>query len=187
MTPIEIVAQAVGIVAMAFNILSYQGKRQSTVIALQLIGGILFAVNFLMLDALVGGVLNIIAAIRGVIFIFKDKLKAYRLSWFVGFIIVYFAVYVLNFTVFGKSPTAINLLMEILPVIGMIALNVGFRMKNASDVRKCGLVSSPAWLIYNIAASSWGAIVCEVLTLISILVGMLRHDKTEKSEQKQGK
>ncbi len=31
MQPIEIVAQAVGIVAMAFNIVSYQCKKQSTV------------------------------------------------------------------------------------------------------------------------------------------------------------
>ena len=40
----EIIAQGIGILAMAFNILSYQGKKQQTVIALQLIGGALFAV-----------------------------------------------------------------------------------------------------------------------------------------------
>ena len=51
MQPIEIVAQAVGIVAMAFNILSYQCKKQSTVIALQLFGGALFAANYLLLGA----------------------------------------------------------------------------------------------------------------------------------------
>ncbi len=177
MTPIEIVAQTIGIIAMVFNILSYQGKKQSTVIALQLVGGTLFAVNYLMLGALVGGLLNIIAAIRAVVFLFKDRLKADSRPWLVGFVTVYLGVYILNFTVFGRQPTAFNLIIEILPVIGMIVLNVGFRLKNASDVRKCGLVSSPAWLIYNIAAGSWGAILCETLTLISIFVGMYRHDK----------
>ena len=54
MEPIEIVAQIIGIAAMAFNIISYQGKKQSTVIALQLVGGALFAINFLMLGAVVG-------------------------------------------------------------------------------------------------------------------------------------
>lgn len=177
MEPFEIIAQAIGIAAMIFNIISYQGKKQSTVIALQLVGGALFAINFLMLGAVVGGLLNIIAVIRAIIFLFKDKLKADRLPWFICFIIIYVGIYILNFTVFEKEPTAFNLIIEVLPVVGMIALNVGFRLKNASDVRKCGLVSSPAWLIYNLVAGAWGAIICETVTLISIFVGMFRHDR----------
>ena len=177
MKPIEIIAQAIGIVAMVFNILSYQSKRQKWIIGLQLCGGALFAVNFLMLGATVGGILNILATVRAVVFLFKEKLKADRMGWLVGFVSVYVAVYVLNFTLFGKEPTAYNLIIEILPVIGMTALNIGFRLKDAAGVRRCGLVSSPSWLIYNIASGSWGAIACEVLTLVSIVVGMLRHDK----------
>ena len=178
MKPIEIIAQGIGILAMLFNILSYQGKSQKKVIALQLCGGALFAVNFLMLGAAVGGILNILATIRAVVFLFKEKLKADRLAWFVAFVSLYIAVYILNFTVFGKEPTLFNLIIEILPIVGMTALNIGFRLKSAADVRRCGMVSSPAWLIYNIAVGSWGAIICESLTLISIFIGMLRHDKT---------
>ncbi len=173
----QIIAQAIGILAMAFNILSYQGKKQKTVIALQLCGAGLFSVNYLMLGATVGGILNIIGTIRALVFLFKDKLKTDRLPWLIGFILSYIAVYVLNFTVFDKEITAYNLIIELLPVVGMVALNIGFRLKNAADIRKCGLVSSPAWLIYNITVGSWGAIICEMLTLISIFVGMFRHDK----------
>ncbi len=177
MTPIEIIAQIIGIFAMMFNILSYQGKQQRTVITLQLFGSLLFSVNFLMLGATVGGILNILSAVRAVVFIFKDKFKAERISWLIAFAASYILIYVLNFTVFGKEPTAFNLLIEILPVIGMLALNIGFRLKKSSSIRKFGLISSPAWLIYNIAAGSWGAIICELITLISIFVGMFRHDK----------
>lgn len=182
MKPIEIIAQIIGIMAMLFNILSYQGKKQSTVICLQLIGGLLFALNFFMLGATIGAILNVVAVLRAIIFLFKDKLKAEKLLWFLGFIAVYIAVYVLNFTVLGKEPTAFNLLIELLPVIGMIALNVGFRLKKASSIRKCGLVSSPAWLIYNIAVWSLGAIICEAVTLVSIFIGILRHDVKHKKD-----
>ena len=177
MKPIEIIAQCIGIVAMMFNILSYQGKKQKTVIALQLCGGALFAVNYLLLGAAVGGILNILATLRAIVFLFKKQLKADKLPWLFVFVASYIAVYVLNFTVFGKEVTFYNLAIEILPVIGMVALNIGFRLKNASDVRKCGLVSSPAWLIYNITVGSWGAIICEILTLGSIVIGIFRHDK----------
>ena len=176
----EIIAQAIGIIAMAFNILSYQGKKQSTVILLQLFGGTFFAINYLMLGATVGCVLNIIGAVRAIVFLFKDRLKTDRLPWLIAFIASYIGVYVLNFTVFGKAVTTYNLIIEVLPVIGMVALNIGYRMKNASDVRKFGLISSPAWLTYNIVVGSWGAILCEIFTLISILIGMFRHDKVKK-------
>ena len=177
MEPIEIIAQAIGIVAMVFNILSYQGKKQKTVITLQLFGGLLFAVNFWMIGAKVGGILNVIAVIRALIFLFKDKLKADSVFWLIGFILSYIVVYILTFTIFGTELTPWTLIRELLPVIGMTALSVGFRLKDAANIRKCGLVSSPAWLLYNIAVGSWGAIICETLTLISIFVGMFRHDK----------
>lgn len=180
MEPIEIIAQSIGILAMLFNILSYQGKKQSTVIGMQLIGGALFAANFLMLGAYVGGLLNGIAVIRAVVFLFKDRLKADKLPWFIAFIGSYIAVYILSFTVFAKPVTVLNLIIELLPVIGMIALNIGFRRTSAADVRKFGLLSSVAWLIYNITAGSWGAIVCETFTLCSIGIGMLRHDRKKK-------
>lgn len=177
MEPIEIIAQAIGIVAMVFNILSYQGKKQKTVITLQLFGGLLFAVNFWMIGAKVGGILNVIAVIRALIFLLKDKLKADSVFWLIGFILSYIVVYILTFTTFGTELTPWTLIRELLPVIGMTALSVGFRLKDAANIRKCGLVSSPAWLLYNIAVGSWGAIICETLTLISIFVGMFRHDK----------
>jgi len=175
----EIVAQAVGLVAMAFNIISYQGKKQSTVILLQLFGGTLFAVNYLMLGATVGGVLNIIGAVRAIVFLFKDRLKTDRLPWLIGFVASYLVIYVLNFMVFGKEVNARNLIIEILPVIGMVSLTIGYRLKKAGDVRKFGLISSPAWLTYNIIVGSWGATLCKVITLGSILLGMFRYDRAK--------
>ena len=79
--PVELWAQLIGVVAMIFNILSYQGKKQSTVIGLQLIGSGLFAINFWLLGALVGGILNLIGVFRAVVYLFKDKLKADKWPW----------------------------------------------------------------------------------------------------------
>lgn len=177
MEAIEIIAQCIGIVAMLFNILSYQGKSQKSVITMQLFGASLFALNFLLLGATVGGLLNILGAVRAIVFLFKEKLKTDRLPWLIVFVLLYIAVYILNFTLFGKEVTLFNLIIEILPVIGMTALNIGYRLEKAADVRRLGMISSPAWLIYNITAGSWGAIICETLTLISIFIGILRHDK----------
>ena len=166
--------QAIGIVAMAFNILSYQNKNQKAVIAFQFFGSALFALSFLMLGAIIGGILNFIGIIRALVFMNKEKLHADKPIWLWGFIAAYLVTYVLTFTVFGQEVTPLKLLIEALPVVGMTALTLGFRMTDAKAVRRMGLISSPSWLIYNIAI---GAIACEVITLASILIGMLRHDR----------
>ncbi len=177
MKPIEIVAQVIGIVAMAFIILSYQQKKQKGIIFFQLCGGLLFSANYLMLGAIVGGLMNVIATVRGVVYLNKERFKSDRWPWLAFFVCSYVAVYVLSFTVFGKEPTPVNFLLEVLPVIGMTASNLGFMAKEGATVRRFCLVSSPCWLVYNVAAFSVGAIICEVLSLFSIVIGMYRHDR----------
>lgn len=176
MTTAEITAQIIGIIAMCFNLFSYQQKTRKRAIVCQLFGTTLFTVNFLMLGATVGGLMNLIGAIRAVIFINKEKLKADHIAWFFGFTVIYLASYVLTFTVIGKEPTAINFILEFLPVIGMIATTHSYRLTDAAAIRKFGLISSPVWLIYNIANFSVGAIICEVLSLASIIIGIVRLD-----------
>ena len=181
MTPLEIAGQIISILAMACNILSYQQKNQRVLIAYQLLGGALFATSYFMLGAMVGGLMNIVAVIRAVIFIFRDKFNAGHPAWLYGFVACYIAFYVLTFTVFGVEPTPLALVFELLPVVGMTALSVAFMRDDSAAVRRLGLVSSPAWLIYNIYHLSAGAIICEAISLVSIIIGMIRHDREGKS------
>lgn len=175
----SIIAQIVGLFAMTFNIFSYQQRTQKRAIAFQLGGSILFCVNFLMLGALVGGILNAVGIVRALVFLNKEKLKATHPVWLIGFTAVYLMSYVLTFTVFGKEATVFNLIVEFLPVVGMTATTISFRLSDAKAIRRFGLVSSPSWLVYNIVNFAVGAIICEVLSLCSILIGMLRLDKSK--------
>ena len=170
-------AQAVGLAAMGFNILSYQQKTRRGVIGFQLCGSLLFALNFFLLGAPMGCILNIISAIRAVVFINRDKLRANHPAWLAGFLLTYLASYLLTFTVLGKDPTAVNLILEFLPVIGMTAATLSFRKQDAASIRRYGLISSPCWLIYNCTVPSTGGIICEVFNIISIIVGLIRYRK----------
>ena len=177
MTTTEIIAQVIGIFAMIFNLLSYQQKTRNKAIIFQLFGTTLFTINFLMLGAMVGGLLNLVGAIRAIVFINKEKFHADHIAWQIGFVIVYFASYILTFTVFGKEPTLFNFIIEFLPLIGMIATTISYRFTDAKAIRRFGLISSPAWLVYNIANLAVGAILCEVLSLGSIIIGIIRLDR----------
>ncbi|MBO7187629.1 MAG: YgjV family protein [Clostridia bacterium] len=178
----EIIAQSFGIVAMIFIVFSFQQRKRNMAILLQLIGGALFCVNYTMLGAIVGGLLNFIAVIRGLVFLNKEKLKADSPIWLIIFISLFLTSYVLSFCVFDKAPTTKNFIFEILPVIGMIASTLSFRKDDAKSIRRYGFISSPCWLTYNIVNFSIGAIITEVLNLISIVIGTIRFDIKKKKD-----
>ena len=153
---------------------------------LGVVGGLLFAINFFMLGAYSGGLLNAVAVIRAILFLKKDMFKTDKLFWLPIFVAVYLMAFVATFTVFQKEFTTVNALLEILPVIGMTASTVAFRLGEGKLIRRYSLISSVAWLIYNIAALSVGAICCEAFSIVSIFVGMYRFDREKKQEEIHG-
>lgn len=173
------IAQAFGILAMIMNVASYQAKKQKTVIIMQLFGSLFFTVNMLMLSATMGAILNIIGVARALVYSNKDKIKHIKIFTYI-FISLYVLSYVATFTVFGKEASAFNLIVEFLPVVGMIATNIGFSLKSAADIRKVMLISSPMWLAYHGISLSLGGVLCEIFTLVSVFVGMLRYDIKKK-------
>ncbi len=180
MTPYEIVAQAIGIVAMIFNILMYQNKTGKGAIAFQLVGASLFMVSYFMLGATVGALMNIIAVVRNLVFLFRERLRADHPLWLAVFVALYLGAYVLTFTVFGKEWTLASGVLEFLPVIAMTAATISYRYTDAAVIRRYGLVASPSWLVYNAVNVAIGAIVCEALSIASIVIGMLRLDREAK-------
>lgn len=173
----DLIAQIFGLIGMAVAILSYQGKTKRTVILMQLVSTLMFTINFAMLGATIGALLNGIGFIRAIIFINKDKFHTERIGWLIGFIVVFALMYPATFLIFHKEVTAQNLILELLPVIGMCAGTIGYYLKDAAHVRKLALIGSPCWLIYNIFTGSIGAVLCEVFSLISVIIGMIRHDR----------
>lgn len=182
MQPVEIIAQIIGIFGMAANIWSYQQKKKSTVITLQLCGAALFAVNFFMLGAITGAILNIINVALSLVFVYKDKIHADHIAWAIGFALAYITSYMMTFAVFRKEPTAANLITEFFPVIGTLLTIVSYKMKDAKAIRRLGFIRSPAWLAYDVLVFSIGGILCEILTLISIIIGTIRLDIKKKNK-----
>lgn len=162
---------------MALNILSYQWKNQRNIILTQFFGSGLFVINFFMLGAVTGAIINLLAVLRAIVFSNKEKFRADKVIWVYGFIAAFLASYAATFLVFGKEPTAFNLIIEFLPIIGIIATTISFYMKDAKSVRRLALISSPAWLVYNVTQVAVGGVICEAVSLVSIIVGMLRHDR----------
>lgn len=182
MTPIEIIAQILGIIGMLMSVLSYQQKGKARILTFQLLGSVLFVANFFLLGAMSGAILNFVAIVRALIFIYEDKVRADHPAWTIGLTAVYVLSYVSVFTIFGKEPTLVNLIVEVLPVLAMTVTTIAFRYKEDKILRRVAFISSPLWLTYNSIFFSLGGIIGETLNLSSAIIGTIRLDRKKKNE-----
>ncbi len=173
------IAQIFGILGMTMNISSYQAKKQKTIIFIQFWGSLFFSINMFMLNAIMGGILNIIGVLRAVLYMNKNKFKKIKtLNLF--FICLYILSYISVFLIFKKEFTVFNAIIEILPLIAMISSTIGFAGPDASKLRHLTLISSPAWLLYNCINRTIGGILCECFSIVSVFIGIFRHEKSTK-------
>lgn len=179
----DILTQAIGIVGMAFGILSYLNKSQRGIMIFQLLTTACFAVHFFMLGAVTGCLLNILGVIRAAVYSQRSTRRwAAHPVWIYIFSGAAFALYALSFTVFGVEPSARLLILELLPVITVTVTSVAYRMPGGGQVRILSLFASPLWLIYNAINGSVGGTISDSLATVSILVGMYKHDRKRKGE-----
>ncbi len=166
-------AQFIGIIAFCLAVWSFQQNEHKKIVLLQLLANICFALHFYMIEAYTGALLNLIGAVRSVVFVCKDKKWASSNWWLVFFSLICIAAGVYTW----------NGIPSILPIIAMVLTTVAFGIPNPKLTRLVAFPSSPLWLIYNLINQSWGGLATEVFNMLSILIGMMRFDR-KKSDDK---
>lgn len=164
----ELIIQAVGIIAMAFVIMSFQFKKVGACFAVQLIGTLLFAMHFAMIGAWGGCLMNVLGAIQLVIMLLGDITK--KRSVLVGLISVYICATAL--VILAKWDSLLALLSGAASIAGVLGMwtrdDVKLRIVRLS-------VTSPGWLIYNGVTGSLGGVICELFCIGSIIVYFIRQ------------
>lgn len=167
------IAQIIGIIALVFAMISYQMKTQKKIVLIQIVSCSFFAIHFLMLEAYTGALMNLIAAIRSVVFANKDK-KWGRSNWWIVFFSVVCVVAV-GFTWEGP--------LSLMPMAGMVLTSIAWGIEKASLVRLISLPSSPLWIVYNLICRSTAGVLTEVFVMISIVTAMIRLDIPKKAKR----
>ena len=178
----DILVQLIGGLGILASLISFQCKKHNSILAFRTLNEAIFAAQYLMLGAYTGFLLNALCVFRAIVYSRKNlNPKAVKI-WFYVFTVLYFVSYALTFTVFNVEITLFNAIIEFVPIIGMCFVTVSFGMTSAGKIRAFSTINSCSWLAYNVVHSSIGGIVCEVLSLISIVIGIIRYDlkKTKK-------
>lgn len=67
-------------------------------------------------------------------------------------------------------------LKSILIAIAKVLSTFAYGSKNTAFVRVMILLTSTSWFVYNLIVRSYAGCVCELFTICSIIVGILRFD-----------
>ena len=157
--------QLIGFVGVAFFIFSYQIKSNRALFLFQLIGCILFCVQFFIMGAYTGALSLVVNIIRNFLL-----LKAKEWSWVKSKLTLACIIAVLVvITVYTWAG-----LHSLLPFISVAVTSIGYWTDNAQKIRLSQLIGSPCTLVYDVIIRSWGGVLNETIVILSIVISIAR-------------
>ena len=165
---IEILGQAIGILAPILTVISYQMNTKKSVLLVLSGATLATCISYLLLGATSGFVLNVACLIRNFCcFFVKEKTKG-------SYIIA--AVFAVIMCILGAYSWQG---MHSLLIIAGLAINTVFVAIGVPQwLRKSILLTSTLVLIYNIIEFTVGGMTNEILAISSSVVGIIRFRKS---------
>lgn len=168
MTPVEIVAHSLSVVAVILTLISYQLRTQKQIILVLTLATSLFIVHYFLMGAYPGAILNIVCIIRNIIYYFKKTVKP----------LAHKAIpYVLAVIIAGLGALSWTGPETLLVLFGLAINTVFMSVDNPQLLRKSLLLTCTMILIYNATVPSWGGMVNESIAITSAIIGLIRYRK----------
>lgn len=160
------ITQAIGFLAVASFVLSYQAKSNRALYLCQVIGSALFCLQFFLLGAASGCLSLAVNILRGAVLMKYNDWPWVRRKGTAALFCGAFAV-ILALTWDGP--------LSLLAFTASAVSTIGYWQNNARTIRLSNLLcASPCWLVYDVFVHSWGGVLSEAITIVSILVSGLR-------------
>lgn len=168
----ETAALIVGLAAVFFFLLSYQFPKRRAIIACNVVSRVLYILQYLLLFAFEGAVMDVSAIPSSVLAARKHTPFVQRHKWSIiagvnGFILI------LGLLVWQDW-------LSWVPVVGVLLETNALWLSKEKHIRWLSLAALPFWLFYNLRCGAYGAALGNVLVIGSILSAMLRYDVPKK-------
>ncbi len=165
------IAQVVGIFAVATFLLSYQQKKRKNIILLNATSRVLYIIQYILLGAYAGAVLDVLGTVSSLAAQNKDK----------GFIKRHtkLTVIIINVIIFASGIAVMILTHDkfgLFSIAGVLLHTSAFWISDEKIIRRVSFLGSPFWLVYNIASQAYGSAIGDILTMVSIGVAIYRYD-----------
>ena len=169
-----LIGQILGGLNVCLGFISYQMRSAKALLAFQTAVSAVFCIHYLLIGAPTGFVLNIVCLIRNLVFAFRDKkIFSSRL------VPVAFAIIIAVIGLFSWEGWH-----SLILIVALAANTLCLSFKDAQNIRRSILVTSPLVVVYNIIVSSYGGVVYESTAIVSSAVGLIRAARNKKAESR---
>lgn len=175
MTLLEIIATVIGAFAAAIFVASYQCKNRKWILLLGAVSRVLFIVQYILLGAYAGAVLDVIGVIAALIAGKKDH------PVMKGLLIP--TVVLTHAAILVASALLYQDWIDIFVLPGTTLHVAALWFNKEKIIRRISLCGSPCWLVYNIASKAYFSAVSDSIAIISMLIAMFRYDFKRKKKQ----
>lgn len=162
------IAFIVGICAVCLYLLGYLQKKRKSIIILNLSSRILYIIQYVLLGAFEGALLDVCGSASSVLAQNKERgiIKRHFLVFFVG---VNLAIIAIGLSLYVN-------VFSLFPIIGVLFHTCAFWIDDEKWIRRVSLLGCPFWLIYNFVSGAYGSCIGDVLSMVSIGIAMIRYD-----------
>lgn len=164
-------AQIVGIFAIIVFAISPHQKTKKKVLIFQLISNLLYAIQYVLLNAFSAVATNVIGGIKNLIFYFYAKDEKEIPNKFLY-------IYILIIVIFGVF--TFNGLISIIPILVSILYAYAVWQDNLKVYRIITIIGSISWIIYNFLVGAYVGVAGNVFQLISAIIAFIRIDVLKK-------
>ena len=167
------IAFVVGIIAVILYLLGYLQKERKNIIFLNASSRFLYILQYILLSAFEGAVLDIAGIISSVLAQKKEQkfIRKNVKMFFIG----------VNIIIIAMGLTLYKNLYSLLPIIGVLLHTSAFWIDDEKTIRRVSLLGCPFWLVYNFVSGAYGSCIGDVLSIGSLSIAMVRYDWMRKS------
>ena len=160
-------AQAIGCLALILSLISFQMKTRSRILFFQMLASLSCATSLIMLGGIAGGLLDVVAFSRTLIFSLGDKYAwARNKLWLPFYFVLIIAV--------GVITWERGSIVTLFAILGTLLSTVALYMKREKHMRIISLFVGPCWIAYNLIYASCFGILNEIIAMTSIAVALWR-------------
>ena len=170
----NMIPQIIGLLAVATFLFSYQQKKRKNIILFNTISCCLYILQYILLGAFSGAVLDILGAISSII-AGKKHTEFIKKHTKVVLISINACIIVAGgiIAIYNKS------WLDLFSLTGVLLHTSAFWISSEKIIRRVSLLGSPFWFVYNLLSHAYGSAIGDILTMCSIIIAMIRHKNSD--------
>ena len=169
----NLLATIVGLLAVALFVFSYQLKRRRPLIFCNAASRLLYVIQYLLLGAFDGAILDSAAFFISLLCGEREKGLVKKHFWLLFTLS--------NAVILGLGVLTYKNVISLFAILGVFFELLALWLKKEKNIRILSIIAAPCWLVYNLLSGAYGSAVGNVITIVSILVAILRHDIKKRS------